>query len=446
MLDAKPPVEPAWASGLERLIWVGVLSAAALLSFDRARRGAYDFRHFYFDADYVWRHGALNPVVEDGDPKTMRQLPFYLPVVPLVLSPIAAGGMLMGAALWAALQTATLAYVLSRVRIWAAAGRSPGHASLTWSLTVGLALPAIYEAVRFNQVTWFTLALLLAGQHALERRRDAWAGAWLAAAAVLKILPLLLGLWLLLKRRWVAAGTMGVAALVIAWAPTVVAFGPEGAWRYHAEWWNYNVTHGGSKRWLTLDEWGPHSEHFVDRRNQSIAAVCGRLFWPGNHVRTIAQPVELTLEQTLMLANGISAGLLLLLLAATRRPEPPRGRAAQSAAEARPATSWMRAEFAAYLIAIQVLAPLARLYYLAWTLPALVLLAWYATPARPGDRPQGMLAGRIGVTLWFIGMAAWPLRPLREVGIHQVMLVGMAACLLAIARQSRPATRPAQTN
>lgn len=419
---------------MERALWVFVLVAAALLSFGRGYRGAYDFRHFYLDAAYVWQHGGLNPSLDPSDPKGNRQLPFYLPVVPLVISPVAAGGMQAGAAIWAALQVGALGYVLYRLRSWTRAGREPHHASLTWSLLVLLSLPAIYEAVRFNQVTWFTLALLLAAQHALERGRDLRAGAWFAAAAVLKLLPALFGVWLLLKRRWAAALAMAVASLLIAFIPPIILFGPQKAWQYHQEWWDYNVTHGGSRRFLTIEEWGPHSEHFVDRRNQSIATVCARLFWPDSHVRAAWQPLSLTLEQTLLLANGITITLFLVLLLSTR------GRLTAGDVRVGDGGLWrLRGEFAVFGIAIQVLAPLSRLYYLAWTMPALALLVWYATPANPRLLTRAILAGRLGVLFWFLGMAAWPWRIFREVGLHQVMLIGMAACVLVAIRRSETA-------
>ena len=94
-----------------RSYWVlaAVLLAVAVVSFRQAVRLDYDFHHFYLDARYVWQHQALNPDLDGAGPGARRQLLFYLPVVALFLSPIAAGGVVPAAAVWTVLQIAALA-------------------------------------------------------------------------------------------------------------------------------------------------------------------------------------------------------------------------------------------------------------------------------------------------------------------------------------------------
>jgi alpha-1,2-mannosyltransferase len=413
---------------LEALAWTLLLVSAALISYDRASRGRYDFQHFYLDADYVWKHAALNPALRGDDPHAVRQLPFYLPTVPLALAPMAAGGQPAAAAIWTLLQVGTLAYALARLRAWIVRRDELQGAGVgAFWLMVLVSLPAIYEATKFNQVTWITLALLLAGQTAIERARPAVGGAFLAAAAVLKLLPALLLIWLVLERRWKAAAAMCVFAAIFVVVPPLVAFGPHRALQYHREWWEFNVQAGADDRWLTTEGWGANAEHFIDRRNQSIAAICGRLFWPEHAHRVDWQPLSLTKEQTLTLAKGISAALGLLLLLATWAR---RGGTDQHWAS--------RGRFSLYLIAIQVLAPLARMYYLAWTLPALAVLAAHTPPSTP---PRRRTAAGVGVIAWMLGMVLWAWRDARELGAHQLVLIVMAFCVWksAVATPREPA-------
>lgn len=41
------------------LLLAAVVVGAAVASYDRAARGAFDFHHFYLDARYVFEHAAL---------------------------------------------------------------------------------------------------------------------------------------------------------------------------------------------------------------------------------------------------------------------------------------------------------------------------------------------------------------------------------------------------
>lgn len=306
---------------------VVLLMGLGTLALQRGVRGRFDFRHFYLDARYVWVHGELNPhlptrgrPVEDEarSDDAVRQLPFYLPVVPLLASPLTAGGQTSAAVAWAALQVAALAAALRILREWGrVAGPGGENASVAcFAVAVGVALPALIEAAKFNQLTFFVLALALAGITAIERGRPASGGALLGAAAVLKILPGLLLLWLLAKRQWRAAGALLAAAAILALLPPLIAFGPERTLAYHREWWDYNVR-GDSARGLVSTQL---AEHFIDRRNQSVAQVVARLAWP-EHPYRVRQPLAgLGLAQCLAIAAVITGGLLVALLAATRRP------------------------------------------------------------------------------------------------------------------------------
>lgn len=402
--------DPLRANGLGAGLFIGLLLAYGAVSLTQALKFDFDFKHFYRDADYVWRHGALNPDLDNPDRDLRRQLPFYLPIVPLALSPLAALGAKGAAILWSATQVAALAYCGWRMRRWATEVNALPAAL---PVTLALALPALYEAARFNQLSLFVLAMLLAGGAALERGRPLRAGVWLALAALLKLLPAIFFLWLLLKRRWAALGSAATVALLIGVTPCLIAFGPQAAWDYHAQWWAYNL-HGaaGGMTDPTL------REHFIDHRNQSIAAVLARTFWSEHPYRGPWRPFALSEETCRDVALGLTlagaAGLALLTAQAAHRLSP----------------FALRIELALYAIAMLALSPLVRQYYLVWAIPALALLTsarLSATTSAPGKR--WALAG---VIIWLLGMLAWTSPLARLYGAHLLMLLGLAACLLGL--------------
>ncbi len=411
-------VRPRW----QIAALLGLLAGLGLLSFDRASRGRFDFHHFYLDARYVWEHGTLNPTVTPHVTAETRQLPFYLPVVPLMLAPLAALGRLPAAALWTLGQIAALAYTLSVLRRWTAnegvacelRDRSKEQGQYALPLAVALAVPAFIEAARFNQVSFLVLALVVGGYAALARGHEVRSGVLFGLAAVLKLLPGLFLVWLLLKRRWVAAAACVLTAALAAAVPPMLAFGPREALAYHREWFDYNIRGDAGQGLLRPDL----PEHFVDRRNQSMAQVVARLTWPEHPYRTAWQPLALDPQTCKYVAAGITLVLLLALVWATRR------------SWAALTSTQRQAEFAAYALAMLALSPLVRQYYLVWALPGLV---WFA---RGALTPPETRIGWVGLVIWVAGMALWPWPAARVVGAHLVMLLILGGTLVVGSRHT----------
>lgn len=440
------------AAGMARR-WVALAALVALLatvwvvSFHRAVHGKYDFQHFYLDAAYVWRHGELNPVLQSPDPLAQRQLPFYLPALSVLIAPIAAGGPLPAALVWTAGHVLCLLYSLRVLAGWCdgarsgsaspagSAGCSPSanaadaRAPLADHGTPGtlaplvaacaLALPPIIIAAQFNQLSFLVLALLLGGADALERGRDRPAGVLLAAAGVIKLLPVLLVLWIVLERRWRALRAFVVAAAGLVLLPPLLVFGPQRTVEYHAQWARHNLS--GAPAQGMVDANLP--EHFIDRRNQSIGSVLARLLWAGHPYRVAHQPLQLSRETCIALAWGIKAVLLAALIWATRRPP------GEMHVDA------LRRGAAMYLLAMLFLSPLVRQYYLIWALPALLLLLQDA--ARGATAGQRWI-GRAAAGLWILGLPALAWDTAREYGVHLVMLIALAGLLWASWRAGRP--------
>jgi len=402
-----------------------MLVLVAAVSLDRALRLRYDFHHFYLDARRVWTHGVLEFETPTTQPEDQRQLPFYLPAVPALLAPLTAGGQVSAAILWALAQVAALAYCLLVLWRWRAAEGNAQSAAKDFVLLLVLAAYAIYEAARFNQLSFFVLALVLAGVAAWERRRP-WAGVWLAAATVLKLLPAVFVVWLILKRAWRALAAYVVAITVLSAAPCLVAFGPARTTTYYRQWWDYNVA--------GMLATGPDAHglrgHFRDHRNQSILAVVGRLCERGHPYGVRHALLSLDEVTARRLAQVISAALALALVLST---------GASAAQRSIPA---LRAEVSVYLLAMLVFSPLLRQYYLVWAVPALLSLMLGARAARTAAARTLAWAG---VATWVVGQVAWLSEAARAYGVHLVMLIIMGVLLLASRARERPAGSGAQS-
>ncbi|MCY3749716.1 MAG: glycosyltransferase family 87 protein [Chloroflexi bacterium] len=110
----------------------------------------------------------------------------------------------------------------------------PARTPWVWlGLVLGVAalLDPILLAFRLGQVDLIIGLALAAAAYRLRGGDDAWAGACIGIAAMLKIAPGLLALYLLWRRRWKALG--GLAATVIAIGLLSLAFAGADAWAYY---------------------------------------------------------------------------------------------------------------------------------------------------------------------------------------------------------------------
>ncbi|MBU0637710.1 MAG: DUF2029 domain-containing protein [Planctomycetes bacterium] len=384
-----------------------LLLAVAAVSYFRARVPRYDFHHFFGDARYVWEHGELNPNLSSGLPEERRQLPFYLPAVAVLLAPLAAFGLQPAAVVWCLGHVLALVCTLKVLAGWREVDRPRGPPRVILALACILGLPAIYEAARFNQLSFIVLALVLASVAALEKDRPARAGIWLGLATILKLLPAVFGVWLILKRKWAALGVYVATCILVATLPCLLTFGPQRTLDYHREWWAYNVR-GAPAQGMTDPAL---REHFIDHRNQALAAVVERLTSPDHPYRVTWQPLQLDTSARRWVARLTTLLLAVGWLWAVRRPW------------RRLNVDAVRVEAATCALAMVIFAPLLRQYYLVWTLPALVLLV------RGAARNRGQMAPRVGVVIWLIGMAAWVWPAARASGAHLLMLVALAVVL-----------------
>lgn len=180
---------------------------------------------YYYAADALLTGGDI---YEATPPELPGYHYIYPPVVVFAFVPHALLGSPEAAY---ALQTAlNLVFAVGiAVVLWRALSRRGlALAAIDWVLLVGFAFLSAYSAITVvnGQVTiWLAFALTV-GLDALDRNRETLAGVAFAAAALVKVFPATLGLWLLRNRSYrgvLAALALGVTGLLVG----LVTLGPD---------------------------------------------------------------------------------------------------------------------------------------------------------------------------------------------------------------------------
>jgi len=147
------------------------------------------------------RAGAQPVIIIDGSPFHLHPPPAALPILPLV--PL---GFRLASAVWLALSIALcgrLAWLLAAVR----PGRWPQPGAL---LALLLVWPPVLTNLQLGQWSIVLATLIAEGHRLWERERPGAAGAYLGAAATLKLTPLALVPFVALRNRRAALVLAGV--------------------------------------------------------------------------------------------------------------------------------------------------------------------------------------------------------------------------------------------
>lgn len=292
----------------------------------------------------------------------------------------------------------------------------------------------------------------------------------LGAAAAIKTIPLLLGAYLLLTRRWRAAGAMLVGLLLVDLVPSLLAYGPAGTLREH-------------RAWLTRVGWHSNGVQIDDPllrvhrhgSNQSFSAVLAR--WlrrmePGE--TQVIVKGDAPADQVRRVRASLGGGELISL-----DPMPPRhakwellrrdishvprfhiaslppaavkaiwAAALLTAFTALAVATWRTRGLSAtgdwtpaaalWMLAMFWPSPMMRDYYLVWALPALLvvcrgLMAALASADRlPGQQSRvrwtpGMRIAAAAVWAWMIGLACLAVDAAMWYGVHLLALALLAA-------------------
>lgn len=197
----------------------GLLVPLYFLGLAEVSHFAWDFRAYYTAAEAAL-HGESFVGIDTGIPGVSY---VYPPIsVALFIPQAAAGGWKLAFALQTVINVVA-ALALAALIVRTIEARRGQLVTLDRLLIVGFCLVSAPTMAIFGQgQVDMLIALALAGAFLeLERGKQGLAGVTLAGATLVKVFPVVLGLWLVWRRAWRAVGAAfatGITGLVLGWA------------------------------------------------------------------------------------------------------------------------------------------------------------------------------------------------------------------------------------
>lgn len=363
------------------------------------------------DFDDFWRTARFD-LIQRGTMSERWGVHNYLPFFVLMLAPLGMLPLKAASVVWGVVSVGSLAltvvlverFVLASGRRWSSRG--------AW-IPIGLTLAYAWDCVVLGQTALIVGALIVLTWVLVEQRREWSAGVVLALAVAIKLFPIVLALFFLLKRRWRVLGGLALGLGFFVGALPAAAFGRQRSAALHREFLSRSVA---GQSILALAGSDSNKMHYA---NQSLPLVIRRLTTPtytgirrGDVGRTIN---VVTLPDAPLRIAGVSllpvqwvvAGIAVLLVSASivvlRHP-------ARVLAPARE-----QLEFGACVLLSMLLSPILWTFYFALCYLPLALLADEAA-GQPSAR--GARVDRIVLWMW---AAATPLLALplaRAAGVH----------------------------
>ncbi len=373
--------------------------------------GHSDLIDFHQTSLYWWRTGEFS---RDFGVR------HYLQVFVILIAPLTAWPLELVAPLFTLLSFGLLLLTLRACgRVIAGSPRESPPFSVRWVWPLVLVLPYAHSTLGLGQVNVIVLFLCTLALIGLGRGRDLLAGLLVAVAGVIKIYPLLLIGFFLVRGRWRAGLSTVVCFVLLTVGLSLAGFGWQGSkaarriWLAEVRGEQYRKEGepaGFLPRHLMFL---PERNHFLRHNNQSLAAVVRRL------TSDLGPPVERDRPVHVMNLSHVGSrvvyltltgGVLVLLVASTWRER----RSDDAFVVLRLGSAWLAASIA--------FIPIYWTHYFVLNLPMLALLTAEVWSRRKQHRRWS--AAEILFILW---LAAIPL-----IGVIGLRLVGFH-CWLALA-------------
>lgn len=391
------------------------LALIAVIRLTAASPDGGDLCRDYLDAQRLLAgHSAYVPFGACG---ALHHSP-HPPLALLILVPLTALPIGAAAALWDVIMLGALYVALALIwrvlrdtrgrqrpstQVEPDGGAKPWRMPLVWGVLGLLAVwPPLLDTWLEAQIGPLLLVLLVLAWRARRRDQPWAAGAWLALATLLRLYPVLLFAYPLLRREWRMVGgglITGIGVTLL----TLPFIGP-------ADYWTY----------LTREAPGASAEWVNDGHNASLRGWLGTLF-AGNATIAPVDHVPALIAPLYILGAGLILGLLIWRIW--------RARGAPLASSADD-LAWLIALPAALLIS-----PLAwPHYFIVLLLPGFVAAAW---ALRAGMRQHALLLGIAGLIIYLDALGLRLTLPLPRVllwpiGIFIFQLPTYALALFAV--------------
>ena len=184
-----------------------VCTILALQTLNRAwRPDGIDFTSYLMSARALWE--GRSPYGLD------TPWPYVYPMLlALLLTPLIALPYTAAVLAWFVVSVAALAGIVVK---------TTNRAVLPIVITLVAGFAIVQSTLLNGQVNFLVVLCSVLAVCAAHERRDIAAGAWLGAGIALKLMPIVLGVYFLVRRRWIALVATGAAALLFSFGPAVL--------------------------------------------------------------------------------------------------------------------------------------------------------------------------------------------------------------------------------
>lgn len=398
------------------LLAIGLGLAAVILTmvWHRAASST-DFRDFWENAVQFRQTGII------ADDQGVHN---YLPFFTIFMTPWGVLPLRPAAVLFVALSLGLFGLTVYMVELLLA-GEAPRRSWRPVLIAVGLMLPYVYACGVVGNLGLLLLFLVVTTWFFVERGREWEAGIPLGLAVLIKLLPAVLILFFLMKRRWRVAGSAVAVILVLGIGLPLAAVGPMQTFRDHDGFRKRAIE--AHSPYATLTSEKPLKTKY---NNNALPMVLRRWFSPINAGddepdRQIALNAVTLPGQTRLVVYAVLLAVFVLgsLLATLRGPRrwPP---------ETVTGVRALREQFGIWCCLMLLASPLVWTHYLPLVYWPLAVVADRAVRlwSMPGRRPWVETAGLL---LWLGGvlLLAWPTA--RAAGAQLVGIAALWAVLTA---------------
>jgi len=406
-------------------VYAAAIGVVAALRAD----GGTDFRDFWQTAQHFRQTGQISSELGVHN---------YLPFFTLLMTPWSVLPLRLAIVLFTLLSFGLLALtvVLVETMLNGELASRPRPALL---VAVGLMLPYVHSCGVLGQVGLLLLFLIVAAWFLAWRGREWMAGAVLGLATLIKLLPGLLLVFFLLKRRWRVAGAALAVAVICGLGMPLATLGWEETIAQHRGFYRRAVQEHGPRTTILRDK--PRKAKYT---NNSLPIVLRRLLSPVNGDPSDSDPARKLLinfadlpRETIWIVYlallTVLTGTSIALTAARARAWPPRDAAAAAT---------VHAQFGLWCCLVLMAAPLLWTHYLVlayWPLALAADRAERDSPAQPRDGPAGAATSagpwwpRAALLAWLGGaiLLAWPAARAAGAQLWSVLFLWIFAAWLA---------------
>jgi len=375
-----------------------------------------DFRDYWFTANHLRDTGQLT---------TQFGVHNYVPFFAVFMLPWSFLPLPVGAALFALLSLALFGVTVVLVQTLLNDGLGP-RPRVGTLLALALALPYVHSCATLGNVGLLVLFLVVAAWFLVERGREWEAGLALGLAVLIKLLPGVLLVFLLLRRRFRVAGAAVAVVVVLGLGLPLLTLGPAEAVRQHWEFYKRAAGQHSAYQTITADQ--PLKAKFS---NNALPIVLRRLLSPVNggaddeasglYVNVADVPRRtIFIVYAILVAVFALASVMATLRSAGRWP--PAGLDELCA---------LRAQFGVWCCLMLLLAPLVWTHYLPLAYWPLALLADRAERTRLATR-RVCRASAATLVIWLVCavLLAWPAA--RAAGAQLASVTALWAALVWI--------------